>query len=485
VLQAIKSLRSDLLLFGATLVVILIYFLNFFYDLNNLVTAISLLLLTLFGTVLVLRYKQFLLYSLAFLIPISFPLKISGETRISIPSELVCVLLTIFFFVKLWQGKKISAGFLKHPVTILIILDVCWLLISSVASEMPLVSLKRVIIKLMYYISFYYFYYELFSFDQKNIRKLLLVHCVGFLIPVINATVFHAGLGFTTMGSQLSSAPFYNDHTMYGAALVFFIPFLFFSCFKAFSPKSNSVLAFVLLVIFCGAAFLSYSRAAWLSLIVCAFIGILILLRPKLYHFAILSIIIISALFVFSDAVNDYFLRSKQVSHNNDIGMHFKSISNINSDASNMERVNRWKCAIRMFEDKPVFGFGPGTYQFFYGSYQVRKDMTHISTFHGTKGHAHSEYLNYLSETGLPGCMIFISLVISVIVTAIKLLNNLKDKYYKYLVIGIFLGLITFFVHAFFNGFIESDKIAMPVFMSIAALVSIDLKLKENYTGKI
>ena len=43
---------------------------------------------------------------------------------------------------------------------------------------------------------------------------------------------------------------------------------------------------------------------------------------------------------------------------------HITSISNISTDASNMERINRWKCALKMFVEKPVFGWGPGTYQF-------------------------------------------------------------------------------------------------------------------------
>jgi O-antigen ligase len=439
----------------------------------------------LLATVLVVRYKQLLLYGLAFIIPLSVPLKITGETKISAPSELICVLLSVFFFIKLLRGKKISLEFLKHPITVFILVDLSWLVITSITSEMPLVSFKRVIIKLIYYISFYYFYYELFRLDPKNIRKVILVHCIGFLVPIIIATIFHSSLGFTTMGSQLSSAPFYNDHTMYGAALVFFIPFLFANSFKKFSSESNHFLFGAILIVFIGASFLSYSRAAWLSIIVSIGIGGLILLKPKTYHVVILFVIIAVSFFGLRTNFSDYFLHNKHVSHNNDVSMHFKSISNINTDASNLERVNRWKCALRMFEDKPWVGFGPGTYQFFYGSYQVRKDMTHISTFQGTKGHAHSEYLNYLSETGWPGCLIFVCFVASVILTAIKLMKRLADVFSRNLVFSVLLGLITFFVHALFNGFIETEKIAMPVFLSVAAIVSIDLKTKENPAEKI
>jgi len=52
----------------------------------------------------------------------------------------------------------------------------------------------------------------------------------------------------------------------------------------------------------------------------------------------------------------------------------------------------------------PVFGFGPGTYQFEYGPYQHSTEKTLISTNFGDRGNAHSEYIGPLAEEGLPGC---------------------------------------------------------------------------------
>ena len=158
--------------------------------------------------------------------------------------------------------------------------------------------------------------------------------------------------------------------------------------------------------------------------------------------------------------------------------MHLKSVSNISTDASNKERINRWKCALRMFADKPVFGFGPGTYQFFYGKYQQRDELTRISTFTGNKGHAHSEYLNYMSETGLPGLFIFCSLLFFVAKTALR--NIYSTNTHRTLSIGLFCCLLTFVIHAFFNGFLEFDKIALPVLSSMAAIVAIDIKSKQT-----
>jgi O-antigen ligase len=74
---------------------------------------------------------------------------------------------------------------------------------------------------------------------------------------------------------------------------------------------------------------------------------------------------------VIGGSLMESFARNKVKSHGGDVGQHFKSMTNISTDASNVERINRWKCAWRMFQDKPLMGFGPGTYQFYYGQFQV------------------------------------------------------------------------------------------------------------------
>jgi O-antigen ligase len=194
------------------------------------------------------------------------------------------------------------------------------------------------------------------------------------------------------------------------------------------------------------------------------------------------SLATLLVVFLSTQKFEDLFREKRQISHTNDVTMHFKSVSNISTDASNKERINRWKCALRMFADKPLMGFGPGTYQFFYGTYQHRIDLTRISTFNGDKGHAHSEYLNYLSETGFPGLLIFLSLLSVTFAKGYSLITRSRNRQVITYSMFITCSLITFFVHGFFNGFLEFDKMAMPVFCSMAAILSLDLKEKQLNT---
>lgn len=420
-------------------------------------------------SILTLLYKRTLLFLLVLLVPLSVPYNIVGASKLSFPSELICVFLGLLFYGKLLVQKKINFTVLKHPVSWLIIADLLWLTFSSFFSQMPEVSFKRVIIRALYDISFYYWMLELFLNNSSTIKSVILLYLSALLVPIFYTIYRHAQIDFMMVGSQQLCAPFYFDHTIYGAALVFFIPFLFYLLQQ---KEFSSRITIALLVIISIASYLSYSRAAWLSLVVSLF------LYPVLYYkikLKFIGIVILLSTFIFlanSKTIFGASTSAKEQSHTNDVSMHLKSVSNISTDASNKERINRWKCALRMFADKPLFGFGPGTYQFFYGPYQVRTELTRISTFTGNKGHAHSEYLNYLSETGLPGLLIFFGLLFYIGRTALLQIYSTNPQ--RNLSIALFCSLLTFVVHAFFNGFLEFDKIALPVFLSIAGIVSID-----------
>ncbi|HET6991269.1 MAG TPA: O-antigen ligase family protein, partial [Bacteroidia bacterium] len=144
-----------------------------------------------------------------------------------------------------------------------------------------------------------------------------------------------------------------------------------------------------------------------------------------------------------------------------------------------LERINRWKCAIRMVKARPLTGFGPGTYQFEYGQFQSRIDMTRISTFNGTNGHAHSELFNALSEEGIPGGLIYLLIMFSVLGYGLRVIYRSASKQEKIIALGALLGLLTFYVHGFFNAFLDTDKMAILVFGSIAIIVYLDIQQRK------
>jgi O-antigen ligase len=165
-----------------------------------------------------------------------------------------------------------------------------------------------------------------------------------------------------------------------------------------------------------------------------------------------------------------------------DFNKHIQSISNISTDASNLERLNRWSSAMRMWKEKPIFGWGPGTYQFNYAPFQKADERTIISTNAGTMGNAHSEYIGPLSEEGIFGMLAMILILITVIYRSTVLYSTSTNREIKLLTLGILLGLITYFSHGVLNNFLDTDKLAVPFWAFIAMIVAMDV---YHHDGKI
>jgi O-antigen ligase len=167
-----------------------------------------------------------------------------------------------------------------------------------------------------------------------------------------------------------------------------------------------------------------------------------------------------------------------------------KSVTNISNDQSNAERLNRWSCAWRMFLDKPYVGYGPGTYQFEYLSYQKKSEMTRISITSpynikkGKGGTAHSEYLLLLSESGIFSFILYIAVILAMIYYAIKVYAGANNPQLKIKMMITLFGCSTYILHAFFNNFLDTDKAAILFYTSIAFILTEAVKLKEELTNK-
>ena len=128
-----------------------------------------------------------------------------------------------------------------------------------------------------------------------------------------------------------------------------------------------------------------------------------------------------------------------------------------------------------MLLERPLTGFGPGTYQFQYGVFQQRSLLTRISTFDGNKGNAHSEYLGLLSEAGWPPLFILFRLIFSVYHTGIRLWRKTRGSPTGWVAMALMMGLTTFFVHGWFNSFWDAGQMAILVFGAMGGIVALDL----------
>ncbi len=152
-----------------------------------------------------------------------------------------------------------------------------------------------------------------------------------------------------------------------------------------------------------------------------------------------------------------------------------KSISNISTDASNLERLNRWASAFRMWKESPVLGCGPGTYQFLYAGYQRSYQLSTISTNAGNLGNAHSEYIGPLTEQGVPGVALVALLFLTTFATGVRLYRTAKDPHTARMALAFTLALLTYYIHGVFNNFLDTDKLSVPFWGFTAVIVALDV----------
>jgi len=343
---------------------------------------------------------------------------------------------------------------------------------------MPLVSFKFLLARI-WFLSVYYFLAILVFRDQKNIRIYILCYALPMLVVIFYSINRHLAYGlFDKEAAHNVMNPFFRDHTSYGAILAM----LFFALGGLVLNKKRNLLMQVMVwgswILITIALILSYTRAAWISVILSVGVLIFVLLRIRLRY--ILLVAILGILYLTSQriAIVHKMERNRQVSSAT-LTEHVKSISNITTDESNLERLNRWNAAFRMFRERPFFGWGPGTYMFKYAPFQRSADKTSISTDFGDMGNAHSEYIGPLVESGIFGTISFILISILSLVTGFKVYYKLTDPRLKQLVLFLLLGYITYLVHGTLNNFLDTDKASALFWGFTAVFVSLDLSLKE------
>lgn len=417
--------------------------------------------------------KTFWFYAaLVFFIPLSIDVGIAGGAQVNAPSELMLLLLlaVLILFHKDY-GRSLKST-LKHPITLLLCVDLCWQLIVTLTSSQMDVSFKRWIIHAIFTIGFFTTISMLRN--PKRVIQIWMAYAIG-LIPAM-WTAFrnlqHNDFNPRTVFSI--SKPFFPDHTIYGACLAFLIPLLILLCFhrKKLQWKRWQTIGLFLLTLFIIVSdFMALSRAAILSLVVAVIFALLLRWKMRFRGMVIGLSALLLITFSLQNQIYEYLEETEAVSNDGQVTNHLSSVTNIQTDASNMERVNRWVCAIRMFEDRPMLGFGPGTYQFEYNKYQTMEYKTYISSNTGEKGNAHSEYLTYLSEKGLLGAIIFLCIVFAALYFGMKNYEQLEDPLLRIINLGILLGLITYFFHGVFNSFMDQSKMAFLYFSALGTLV--------------
>jgi len=453
-----------------TKTLIIVAALLLFLALSGLFIWQDLAVLTLFplgflGIYFALFETEKLFLSLAFLTPLSINIEeYTNAFGLFVPTE------PLLFGLMLWlSALQIKKAFLpahlwKSPLIWAILIYFAWLLVSAITSSHPIVSLKFILARLWFIVPMLIFGSYFFQ-KRKNRLIFIWLFIVASVIVILYTLIHHSFYGFGEKEGHWVMSPFFKDHTIYGAIVALILPLAVgLYVYKKHDPLLQLTLISLITIILIGLV-LSYTRAAWLSVLASVGIAFLLYYKISWKPLAAIAVLGIGGVLYKWDNIQMELERNKYEHTTEAFDERLQSAANISTDASNLERINRWSCAMEMFKQRPIVGYGPGTYAFEYAPFQRPENLTIISTNFGDMGNAHSEYLGALAETGSIGLITFLSLVFFIFYTGIQLYFRIPKSYKedRIIIMSSIMALSTYFIHAFLNNYLDTDKAAVPI----------------------
>lgn len=416
-------------------------------------------------------------------IPLSTELQLTNGLGLDLPTEPLMVgLMLVSLLLLLRKGPWLDKSPIIHPVSLLLFLHIGWIAISAFLSHQPIVSFKFLAGKIWYVVPFFFLAMRMLK-TEKDIKRFFWAVFLPLLLTILVVTARHAAQGFTFAEIHWVLSPFYRNHVSYAAIIVLFTPFVWFV--RQWYPKGSRArwLITLSLPILLIAIQLSYTRAAYVSVV--AAIGAYYVIRWRLTKWALALVVAGSiaglAYMVMDNRYLDYAPNYETTVTHKDFNNLLQATYQM-EDISTMERLYRWVAGFNMTAAEPLFGFGPGNFYFFYKSYTVTSFTTYVSDNPERSG-IHNYYLMTLVEQGIVGLLIYLALVFYALIRGEAIYANAKSQRDKQIVMMAMLCIIIISVMQLINDLVETDKVGPFFFMSLAILVNLDLKHRRSLRG--
>jgi len=419
-------------------------------------------------------------YLLLASIPLSTELVLPNGFGTDLPTEPLTIgLMGIFIFTWLKNSHVIDLQFFKHPISLLVLLHFGWLLITTITSDNPFVSIKFLLAKAWYIIVFYWMAGSLLR-EKKSLKIAFWCITIPLLLTLIVVNIRHAAYGFSFESIFRVLDPFYRNHVAYACIMAVMYPFLFFAIDWYKGKKKIKWFLIASLLFLTISVYLSFTRAAYLAIIASAGIYFIIRLRAMKYIMALS--IVMTTIGIGSMAYQNNYLDyapdyDKTISHTEFDDL-ITATYNL-EDISLMERFYRWVGGFFMVKEQPLVGFGPGNFYNFYQSYTVNRFRTYVSDNPEQSG-IHNYYLMTAVEQGIPGLFFFVLLCFAAILKAEQSCHQCVHPLRKSWIMATVLSLSIILITLIINDLIETDKIGSFFFLLLALLVNFDLDREKK-----
>ncbi len=408
-------------------------------------------------------------------LPISMEQELPGGFATDLPSEPLMWLLTLCGIGWLLQNwRSVDGRFIRHPLTLALLVHLCWIAISVITSQDLFVSFKYLLAKGWYVIVFYCLAAHLLH-TERDFKTFFWWFLLPLLFAVLTVFIRHAAIDFSFQDVAYVMGPFFRNHVMYACLLAIFLPFIWYATYWYKRWSATWWLLVISIAFLLVAINFAYTRAAYVAL--AAAVGIYWVMRWRMMKMALLGFGVVLSIFIGFVDTRDNWLEfapnyEKAISHTR-----FENLLEATTkleDISTMERVYRWVAATYMIREKPVTGFGPGNFYFYYEKYTVSSFKTYVSDNPERSG-IHNYYLMTAVEQGLPGMVIFIIFSVLVMLYGERIYHRTQPGWQRRMVTASVMCFILIDLLMLMNDFVETDKIGSLFFMSVAMLVNLDL----------
>jgi O-antigen ligase len=439
---------------------------------NFLLILIPAILLIAYWTILDFRSVYYLLWCC---IPFSLEIDLPGGFAINLPNEplMVGFLLVSILLFAANAPKILKSRFLRHPITLLLALHIGWMFICVLHSESSVISIKFFLAKLWYVATFYFMAGWIIK-QKVDLLKLSWVVFVPLSLAVVLTMARHLPSGFAFDQSNYVMQPYFRNHVDYACLLALFMPFLFWMRQESRVGSTRKYFLTAFILIFLAAIQFSYTRTAYVAIVVA--IGYYWVIQYRLTKYIVLSGIIgIIWLIGFLQTKNKYLDFAPNYEHavshtrfENLVEATYKL-----EDVSTMERVYRWVAGSFMVKKHLYFGFGPGNFYSFYKQFALTRFRTYVSD-NTEKSGIHCYYLMTTVDNGVLGGILFLGLCFFALLKGEAIYHQTTDLTHRRMTMTVLLSFVIILMLIIINDLIESDKIGPFFFMNLAVLVNLD-----------
>jgi len=349
-----------------------------------------------------------------------------------------------------WAAKKIAdfrTGGLKDvilvtPLNKALVVFVILNAVSVLFSVDIALSLRAFFTKTLKFVLIFFIVAETIN-TEKRVKRFLWVLISSAVLMVVDAGVqYFNGVDFLKGygGCRLSAS--FSAPNGFGGWLVLVLPALWGASvekrWKVLGREMKIGLN-ILLVLLLACLMLTYTRGAWIGLLVSSVLVAYFFFKEKSLTCKRVSALVfvgICGLFLFIWPS----LKDQKVSFfgfPNSIGAE-TVVERLTLSRGFSVRKNLWTESLEIIQDFPLFGCGLNTYSLTAPYYKVAE---------GGGIYSHNSYLQMAAEIGLLGLGAFLWIVFCFFTMGFYYFNKEKD----YLALGLLSGLLAFLVHAFFD----------------------------------